>query len=502
MSTAAGNTLQARRLGIDRLDEAVAYVRADCPVCRSEGIGGHSRITLNAGGRAIIASLARVTEPWLRPDTIGLSEAAWTRLGLEVPCPVSISHVPPLASLGLVRQRIFDQSLDEADMRAIVSDISAGRYSDIQLTAFVAAVAARPFTIAETVAMTRAMIETGQRLSWDDEAIFDKHCVGGLPGNRTTPIIVAIVAAHGLKIPKTSSRAITSPAGTADTMEVLTDVSLDLAGMRQVVERQGGCLVWGNSVAFCPADHAIIRIERVLNFDSPSSMIASVLSKKVAAGATHIVIDIPVGPTAKVRTRTQAKALSDQLHAVAAAFELTIKVMMTDGRQPIGRGIGPALEARDVLAVLSRAPTAPPELARKACQLAGALLELAGKAVPGQGAALARRTLISGEALARFVAICRAQGGALRTVPQAPHQRPVLARTSGRVRSIDNRRLARAAKLAGAPDDKAAGLDLHVRLADTVRTGDTLYTLHTDSLRELAYVLDYLDANPDIVDVG
>jgi thymidine phosphorylase len=345
------------------------------------------------------------------------------------------------------------------------------------------------------------MIDTGQRLTWPDEAIFDKHCVGGLPGNRTTPIIVAIVAALGLKIPKTSSRAITSPAGTADTMETLTTVCLTLDDMRRIVDAQGGCLIWGNSVEFSPADHAMIRIERVLNFDSPSSMIASVLSKKVAAGATHIVIDIPVGPTAKVRTEQDALALERLFLETAAAFDLTLHIALTDGRQPIGRGIGPALEARDILAVLSNQADAPPDLARKACQLAGALLEMAGKAGPGHGEALASQTLRSGQALARFQAICQAQGG-LKTLPVAPHQRPILAACSGRVLQIDNRRLARVAKLAGAPGDKAAGLDLHVRLGDRVHRGEALYTLHTDSPGELAYVLDYIDSNPGIVAVG
>ncbi len=501
MSAAPGNALVARRLGIDSHDEAIAYVRADCAVCRSEGIGGHSRVTLKVGSRAIIASLSQVTESWLAPETIGLSDAAWQRLRLATPVPVTISHVPPLASLGLVRRRIFDSNLTEAEIRAIVSDISQGRYSDIQITAFVTAVAARPFSRAETVAMIRAMIDTGQRLTWPDEAIFDKHCVGGLPGNRTTPIIVAIVAALGLKIPKTSSRAITSPAGTADTMETLTTVCLTLDDMRRIVDAQGGCLIWGNSVEFSPADHAMIRIERVLNFDSPSSMIASVLSKKVAAGATHIVIDIPVGPTAKVRTEQDALALERLFLETAAAFDLTLHIALTDGRQPIGRGIGPALEARDILAVLSNQADAPPDLARKACQLAGALLEMAGKAGPGHGEALASQTLRSGQALARFQAICQAQGG-LKTLPVAPHQRPILAACSGRVLRIDNRRLARVAKLAGAPGDKAAGLDLHVRLGDRVHRGEALYTLHTDSPGELAYVLDYIDSNPGIVAVG
>jgi len=196
------------------------------------------------------------------------------------------------------------------------------------------------------------MIDAGSRLSWPHDIVVDKHCVGGLPGNRTTPIVVAIAAACGLIIPKTSSRAITSPAGTADTMETLTEVSLSLDDMRRVVDREGGCIVWGGSMNLSPADDILIRVERPLDFDSEGQMVASVLSKKLSAGSTHLVIDIPVGPTAKVRSTVMADSLALRLTQVGEALGLTLRVRQTDGTQPIGRGIGPSLEALDVLAVL------------------------------------------------------------------------------------------------------------------------------------------------------
>jgi thymidine phosphorylase len=335
-------------------------------------------------------------------------------------------------------------------------------------------------------------------LSWTAHPIVDKHSVGGLPGNRTTPIVVAIVASCGLVMPKTSSRAITSPAGTADAMETLAPVDLDSRKMRAVVEREGACIVWGGSVHLSPADEIMIRIERALDLDSESQLVASVISKKVAAGATHLVVDMPVGATAKVRGPKAAETMTRTLIETASAFGLHTAVVATDGSQPVGRGIGPALEARDVLAVLNGAPTAPADLRARAVHLAGALLEIGGSAPSGAGQDKADAVLADGRAWAKFQRICEAQGG-MRVPPVASHRRDVAAAVSGRVAAIDNRRLARIAKLSGAPDAKSAGVELHARIGDVVAVGDTLYTIHAETSGELNYALEYSAANRDVV---
>ncbi|MBU2605683.1 MAG: thymidine phosphorylase family protein [Alphaproteobacteria bacterium] len=494
------NVLTARRLGLDTQHEAMAFVRADSPVCRSEGFSAHSRVQLTNGSKSIIATLYQTSTDLVSDQEIGLSEAAWRLLGLADGCQIYISHPAPLESLKTVRGKVFGQRLDPAGTLAIITDIVAGRYSDIHLSSFVTACSALPLDLAETIALTRAMVETGSKMTWDRTPIADKHCVGGLPGNRTTPIVVAICASLGLTIPKTSSRAITSPAGTADTMEVVTDVDLDLESMRRVVDQEGGCFVWGGGMHFSPADDALVRIERALDLDSEGALVASVLSKKIAAGATHIVIDIPVGPTAKVRSQAAAISLQSLLEKVAEEFGLKVLSLVTDGTQPVGRGIGPALEARDILDVLRNDPDAPADLADRACLIAGALLELVGKAGSGAGKAMALEVLRSGAAYTKFEAICRAQGG-FREPALAEHSRPILAPAPGQVTCIDSRRLARVAKLAGAPGDKTAGLDLHVRLGDRVKGGQPLYTLYTETAGELAYAIDYVMANPDIIEL-
>jgi thymidine phosphorylase len=497
---AASQRLRARRALIDTYQQPVVYLRGDCAVCRAEGFEAQAQVEIVANGRQVPAILHRVEADWLARDEAALSDAAWGLLALNDGDDVTVRHATPLASLKFLRAKVYGRKLDYPSMRALMDDVARGRMSDLHLAAFVTACAGGRLDPHEVVALTRAMVDVGERLQWPLSPVMDKHCVGGLPGNRTTLLIVPIVTACGVVMPKTSSRAITSPAGTADTMETLAPVMLDAAAMRRVVEREGGFIAWGGSARLSPADDVLIRVERPLDLDSEAQLVASVLSKKVAVGSERVLIDMPVGPTAKVRSSAAAQSLAASLVDVGAAIGLQVQVMQTDGRQPVGRGIGPALEAMDVLAVLQGQADAPHDLRERALTLAGALLEMAGRAATGHGLALAERTLDSGRALAKFVAICEAQGG-MREPPRAAFRELVPAGAAGRVGAIDNRRLARAAKLAGAPQDAAAGAVIHVRLGDTVAVGQPLFTLHAQAPGELAYALGYVRAQAPIVSI-
>jgi thymidine phosphorylase len=497
----AAHTLRLRRLGIDTYQELVVYMHRDCHACRSEGFEARSRIKVSLGERHVVATLNVVHDGLLSPEEASLSEAAWRALGAKAGDLIRVGHADPVRSESRLRAKVYGERLSWGDMRAIVDDVVAGAYSDLHLAAFVTACAGQHLDTEETIWLTRAMADAGERLAWPWPVVADKHSVGGLPGNRTTPIVVAIVAACGLAIPKTSSRAITSPAGTADAMETLAPVDLDLRAMRRVVEREGGCVVWGGTVRLSPADDILIRVEGPLDFDSEGQIVASVLSKKAAAGATHVVIDMPVGPTAKVRSPAAAAALEQRFAATAAALGIQVRIQRTDGMQPVGRGMGPALEARDVLAVLQGQDRGLHDLKERALLLAGTLLEMGGKASAGQGAAQAAAALADGRAWRKFQAICEAQGG-MREPPRPRHSQVVAAQTGGTLRGFDNRRLARVAKLAGAPRDKAAGLDLHVRIGDPVAPGQPLFTLHAETPGELRYALDFYESQAGVIDIG
>lgn len=482
------------RAGIDTYQQPVVYMHQNCEVCRSEGFAAMTRVEMEVGGRRLIATLNVVVADFVAVDEVALSEAAWLALGPEEGALAHFRHPEPAVSAGALRAKVFGARLNESQFVALMEDTVASRLSDLELAAFVTACAGEGLDPDETTALTRAMVAVGQRLDWGGDMVLDKHCVGGLPGNRTTPIVVAIVAALGYRIPKTSSRAITSPAGTADTMEVMAPVALDLPSMRRVVEREGGCIVWGGNVRLSPADDILIRVERPLDFDSDGQLVASVLSKKIAAGSSHVLIDMPIGATAKVRSEASADNLAGRLSHTAGTLGLQLGIYRSDGRQPVGVGVGPALEARDVLKVLRNEADAPADLRERALALSGALLDLATGDPQGSGLELAKTALASGKALDKFMAICMAQGG-FREPPRAPFTAEVTATHAGDIAAVDNRRLARIAKLAGAPGSPAAGLETSLRIGDRVERGQALFTVHAQSRGELAYALEHAAGN-------
>lgn len=489
--TDSSDMLPLSRAGIDTYRQPVVFMHEDCHICRAEGFAALTRIQIDLGDRGVIATLNVVSgADWLNVDTAALSEAAWIALGATDGAMARFSHPEPPASTSSIRAKAYGQTLGRDGFDGIIADTLDNRLSDLDLAAFVTACAGDRLDLAETIALTQAMQSVGDTLNWGDAQVLDKHCVGGLPGNRTTPIVVAIVAAAGHLMPKTSSRAITSPAGTADTMEAMAPVNLDAQSLRRVVEAEGGCIVWGGKLNLSPADDLLIRIERPLDFDSIGQMVASVLSKKAAVGATDVLIDMPVGPTAKVRSDKAADVLQARLGWVADAIGLKLAVHQSDGSVPVGRGIGPALEARDVLAVLRRAPESPADLRDRAIELAGMLLDMAPGVTAGTGRDQATALLNSGAAEAKFMAICEAQGG-FREPPRATHRAPVLAEQSGKISAIDNRLIARIAKLAGAPRQQAAGMLLRAAIGTRVSVGDPLFEIHAETPGELAYARDY-----------
>ena len=488
MST-KGALLRVRRMRLHTQREPIVIMRTDSPVCRSEGLAPRSQVLLNTDHRQVTAVLFQGADDVLAQDEIGLSEAAWELLGAAEGQEVAISHAPPVHSMSSVRSRIFGETLPPSAFDEVLADVVAGRYSDVQLAAFVTAGSALPFTDDETISLTGAMARAGEQLRWQREVI-DKHSVGGLPGNRTTPIVVAIAAAAGLNIPKTSSRAITSPAGTADAMATVTKVDLDLSAIRRVVDAEGGCLAWGGALKLSPADDIFIGVERQLEIDPEGQLIASVLSKKIAAGVQRVVLDIPVGPTAKVRNAEAARKLALRIRGVAGRFGLATACIISDGSQPVGRSIGPALEMRDVLSILRLEDDAPDDLRARALVIAAAVLEFGGAAEPDCGLERATLLLDEGAAYRKFERICLAQG-AFREPPQARVERVVASDRSGLVTAFDNRVIARIAKFAGAPDSPAAGIRLHARCGDSIAVGDPLLTLYADTESEIAYALEY-----------
>ncbi|MCX7230940.1 MAG: thymidine phosphorylase family protein [Burkholderiales bacterium] len=496
------SALRLRAVRIDTDSENVAYLARGCTACRVDVLRAAQKVSVSVVGASVepmLAVLNVVDDPSIvGPDELGLSEQAFAMLGVPTGTPVTIGPAPRPASLDIVRRKLQGEPLDLGAMRAIARDIAARRYARSEIAAFLVACGREDLERDEVLALTRAMLETGERLDWREPLVADKHCIGGIPGNRTSMIIVPIVAAHGMLIPKTSSRAITSPAGTADTMQVLAEVELAPARLHEIVLRERGCIAWGGTARLAPLDDLLISVERPLALDSPGLMVASILSKKLAAGSTRLLLDIPVGPSAKVRSLADAQRLRKTFEHVGRALGLHVEVAVTDGTQPIGRGIGPVLEARDVMAVLENRPDAPQDLRAKSLRLAGRILEFDPDVRGGDGEGLARDILESGRAAAKMASIIDAQGRRLEPPGPGRLVAEIVAPRAGRIVGFDHLRLARAARQAGAPASPGAGLDLLVRLGDPVRAGQPLYRLHAETSGEFDHARSGCDADAGI----
>jgi thymidine phosphorylase len=480
--------LNIRRVNLDTGHENVVVISRRSRALRAEIFRAFSRVELQRDSKVLLATLLITDDDTLvGPGEIGLSEPALRRFAEAIGSPVTVSPAAPPESLEAVRAKIHGQTLTPAQIGAIISDLTHYRYSDMEIAAFLIG-SASFMTSDELIALTGAMAHAGTQLKWNSPIVVDKHCIGGIPGNRTSMVVVPIVAAHGLPIPKTSSRAITSPAGTADTMEVLARVNVGAEEMKAIVSACNGCLIWGGHVNLSPADDILISVERPLSLDTREQMVASILSKKLAAGSTHLLIDLPVGPTAKVANGTDAMRLRKLFEFVADRFGISVEVITTDGRQPIGNGIGPVLEAEDVMAVLANDPTAPADLREKSLRLAAHLLEYDPHLRGGTGYARARELLESGAALAQMQKIIDAQGPSTCSRELGNLTFDVKADRDGYISGIDCLQFNRLARTAGAPLDKGAGIKLFKKIGSRVERGEPLYRVYTfyPSQRDLA----------------
>lgn len=475
-----------RRLPIASGQRRMAYLREDNPLVDAAALAGAGRIEItHADAGAVRAELALV-EPcdMLRADEIGLSREAFDALSVDNGSLVSIARTPSPNSRMILRRKIAGERLRAEDYETLFGDIVDGRYPDGETAAFLLK-AIQSLDCEEAIAVARARCRFGPRIDWGSPIVVDKHSLGGIPGSRITLIVVPIVAAAGLLMPKTSSRAITSASGTADVMEALCRIDLSFADVDRVVRQAGGCIAWNGRLNHSVLDDVVNAITRPLALDSNTWSVASILSKKWTAGSTHVVIDMPYGPNAKLKTRAEADELGRIFERVGAGLGMTVRAFATDGGNAIGNGIGPALELRDVMKVLENAPDAPADLRKKALFFASEILSFS----PQHGSlAEARMTaeeiLASGRAREKLGEIAAAQG-AHRPIMPGTFTKTIRAPRDGIVASVDGWHIAGIARRAGAPHDKSAGVDLKVGPGRKVLDGDPLFTVHSGSVASL-----------------
>lgn len=400
-----------------------------------------------------------------------------------------------ILALNGIRKKLVGKTLNYKEIYAIMDEISHARLGDILTTYFAASGYASGFSDEEIYFLTKAMVATGETLHFPG-IVADKHSIGGIPGTRTTMIVIPIVASAGFIIPKSSSRAITTPGGTADDMEVLCPVVFSKKEIYEIVEQTKACIVWGGSVSIAPADDELIKVETPLMFESFDKVLVSIMAKKIAFGSNHIVIDLPYGKTAKVHNLKDAEILALKFENLAKRFNVKVKVLTHKTEEPAGRGVGPVLETREALRVLEQHKNRPLDLEEKALNLAGALLDLCLedsthdlrtqiKQEFGSGRKWAEEILKSGKAHLKMLEIIKAQGGhdhiTSESLKEAKYQYQVPAKQSGKIKEVDIRNLTAIAKILGAPLHKKAGIYLDRKIGEEVRKGETIYTLHSEN---------------------
>ncbi len=456
------------------------------------------RVKVSLRGRETIAIVdIAESKKAVPPGRIGFFEEMLDNLHAKNGDTVELNLEQKPNSLKSIKRKLDGKELSHEEIFEVVTDLVENKLTDVELTYFIAASYTHGLSFKETISLTKAMIETGDVLKINRYPILDKHSIGGVPGNRTTMIAVPIIVAAGLTMPKTSSRSITSPAGTADTMEVLCDVSLPLSKIKKVVESVGGCIVWGGAVNLAPADDKIIHVENPLSIDAEGQLLSSIMAKKGSVSSTHVLIDIPIGKSTKVESEKEARHLASEFSKVGKEIGMKIKTVITDGKEPIGHGIGPNLEARDVLWLLEQDKRAPQDLWKKSLFLCEEMLTMAGKSKK-----LAQKMLESGKAHEKMLEIIKAQGSKItdpEKIKMGKYTFDYKAFRTGKIKHLDNLVIAKAARIAGAPKDKAAGIYLYKHTFERVEKGETILTLYAENEEKLEFAKTILKSPQGII---
>ena len=482
--------LKAKVLDLSTRQPVVVLNERDA---RELGVHVGDRVSLRKANIEL-KGVVETTSTLVKEGEIGINKQVMYD-GIKENDVVSVEMVLKPKSVEFIKKKLHGIELSDEEIREIMNDVKNDALTDIEISAFISAVYMHDYTDREVLEATRCMVDSGLKLSWKSRNVADKHSIGGVPGNRISPIVVAIVASAGILIPKSSSRAITSPAGTADTMEVFCDVSFSVDEIKRIVRKTNACLVWGGSLDLAPIDDKLIRVEYPLALDPQGQVLASVLAKKKAMGSKQIVIDIPVGNEAKIRSLDVAKSLAFRFKKIGNALDMDVICMITRGNQPIGRGIGPVLEAIDVVKVLKNDFVGLEDLRNKSILFAGKLLEMCGKG----NYKTAKKIIESGKAYRKLEQIAEAQNGTLEldlTSLLGNRYYDVLAEKEGKVIHIDIHGIAEIARRAGAPADKGAGVYMFVKKGDYVKKDQPLFRIYAEKLKKLRDALAYAQNNP------
>jgi AMP phosphorylase len=455
----------------------------------AEELGLHvrDRVRLNADGKETVG-IVNIAKKALPPGTIWVSPEITATCKLKEGQTVTIAPTGTPRSVAFIKKKMDKIALKKDEFETIVKDVLANHLSETEIAAFISALYINEMNMDETEGLTQTLAETGEIIDFPGRTIYDKHSLGGVPGNKVSLLIVPIIASADLTIPKTSSRAITSASGTADTMEVLAPVKFNAEEIVKIVNQTNGIICWGGGVNLAPADDLFIKVEHPLALDPHNLALCSVMAKKIATSTSFLVMDLPMGEGTKIRDIEEAERFALDFIELGKRVGVKVECVVTYGDKPIGRAVGPALEAKEALRALE-GNDGPSSLIEKSAGLAGVLLEAGGAAARGEGKKVALKILKSGAALKKMKDIIAAQGGdpniTSDDIRLGRYSKEVKSDEDGYVVGINNKAVIDIARAAGAPQDKGAGFLLLKSKGHKVCAGDILYEIYSESKYKL-----------------
>ncbi len=407
----------------------------------------------------------------------------------------------------LIRRKRDGGELSVDEVEWLVRAYTAGDVHDYQMAAFLMAVVWRDMTRGETDALTDAMTRSGEQLRVRDaiSPVADKHSTGGV-GDKATLIVAPLVAACGLPVAKMTGRGLGHTGGTVDKLESISGFRATL-GRAEFLEllREHGLALSAQSSELAPADGKMYALRDVTaTVDSIPLIAASIMSKKLAVGPSHLLLDVKVGAGAFMKTEPDARRLAATMVHIGEDAGVRTVAALTSMEQPLGNAVGNALEVAEAIDVLRGG--GPADVRELCLHEAAALLALSGLAASeAEGLTRAERALAGGSAFAKLVEVIAAQGGEVAQIedtallPRAPVREPLLTRASGYIAGIHAENIGLASVRLGAGRmrkgdaiDPAVGIVLRAKIGDWVEHGQPLLDIHARTQEDADVVRDAL----------
>ena len=478
------NEEQAYDFGITSVDDVTLIYKDDKTIKHSSkgDFFGKKNLVVNAD---LTNDLVDIGEIWITKDVYKkYSLKEWDIIS------ISATKTNPL-SLQAIKKKLLGNKINEKEIKALMRDMTDGKISDV-LSAYYAACSFTYSSDQEELYLTaKYSAEMWDMIKFDHDTAV-KYCIGWIPWNETTMIIVPILWSLWISSPKTFSKAITSPAATWECVEVLMDIEFSVDEMKKLVKKTWSCLAWWKVLKFAPANDKIIKVSYPLKTEAYSKIAVSIMAKIYAGWTKYCLIDLPVGEYWKIKDLKTAKRVKKHFEYIGKKLWMKMNVDITSADEPVGKWIGAVLQVREVLRILQNKKNISLDLKNKSIELAANLIELVWLAKWKKAKILAKKQIDSWEAWEYMKKLINIQNSLHKTNPNkkdASHLWSVdsenlplwwfnhkfFAEKSGSIQKIDVELLKDVSKKLWAPVDKKAWFYLNKQVGDKVKKWELLF---------------------------